>query len=241
MYKTCVQALATAFVFAVCFMVGTAGAADWEKLPGTAKDVGEGWIITADPSDPDRNIIQRWNGVAWENMPGTTVMPDGALRIGGTYLQPWVVDSNRSVYRWTGSDWELMLSGPVANDVGEGWIVNLSNDVQRWNGFSWDPMAAPVSVVAIGGTYLQPWVVDEEDNVHRWTGSVWESVPGAPASDASEGWAIGTGPGVTGGNTIWRWTGSEWQTIGGAAVRVGGTALDTWVVNAVDDIYRLQF
>ena len=167
MYKTCVQALTTAFVFAACLMVGTAGAADWETLPGTAKDVGEGWIISTESAGPHGNGIRRWNGSDWENMPGA------AVRIGGTYLQPWVVNSNGNIYRWTGSDWEF-VSGTTADDV-------------------------------------------------------------------SEGWTIGTGPGVPGGNTIRRWNGSDWQTIGGAAVRVGGTALDTWVVNDTDRIFRLQF
>ncbi len=219
-------------------MVGTAGAADWVHVPGTAKDVGEGWIITPDPSDPSQNVIQRWNGVGWENMPGATVTPEGANRIGGTYLQPWVADSNGSVYRWDGSDW-VLASGASAKDVGEGWIINQGNGIQRWDGSTWTAIAG--SAVAIGGTYLQPWVANVHGNVYRWTGTVWEHVPGVTASDVSEGWAIGNAPDGTGGDTVWRWTGSNWQTVGGMAEWIGGTALDVWVVNAGNQIARLQF
>ena len=238
MYNTCVQGLATAFVSILCLMVGTAGAADCDKLPGTAEDVGEGWIISTESAGPHGNGIRRWNGLDWENMPGA------AVRIGGTYLQPWVVNSNGNIYRWTGSDWEWM-SGATADDVGEGWIISTEsagphgNGIRRWNGSDWENM--PGAAVAIGGTYLQPWVVNVNGNIYRWTGSDWEFVSGTTADDVGEGWAIGTGPGVAGGNTIWRWNGSGWETIGGAAVRIGGTALDAWVVNAAADIYRLQF
>ena len=93
----------------------------WRRMPGSATDVGDGWVIGTDRRHGGYGIY-RWNGYDWGRVSG------GAVQIGGTYDQPWVVNNRGEQFFWNGYDWD---------EVGHGGH-RYSND--RWrNAFSgWD-------------------------------------------------------------------------------------------------------
>jgi hypothetical protein len=96
-------------------------------------------------------------------------MPGGAVRIGGTYSAPWIVNSSKQIFRWNGSAWDLVSGWAV--DAGDGWVIGHAqsgggNQIFRWNGRGWDLM--PGGAVAIGGTYSAPWIVNSSKQIFRW-------------------------------------------------------------------------
>ena len=85
-----------ALVLAVMLAVATpllAVAGSWDLVSGWAVDVGDGWVIGHAQSGGGNQIF-RWNGQGWDLMPG------GAVRIGGTYSSPWIVNSSKQIFRW---------------------------------------------------------------------------------------------------------------------------------------------
>ena len=70
----------------------------WRRMPGSATDVGDGWVIGTDHRSGGYGIY-RWTGRSWQRMPG------GAVRIGGTYDQPWVINDRGEQFFWGGYDW----------------------------------------------------------------------------------------------------------------------------------------
>jgi hypothetical protein len=71
---------------------------DWRRAPGTATDVGNGWVIGTDRRDGGYGIY-RWTGRGWQRAPGA------AVRIGGSYERPWVVNNRGERFTWNGYDW----------------------------------------------------------------------------------------------------------------------------------------
>ena len=74
-------------------------------LDGKATDVGLGangvlWAIGTDPV-PGGRTIHRWNGTAWDRIPGGAVRiavdPQGAA---------WIVNDAKTIFRWNGTTWE---------------------------------------------------------------------------------------------------------------------------------------
>lgn len=70
----------------------------WQLAPGTARAVGDGWVLGNDRAQGGYRIY-RWNGHDWSRMPGA------ATRIGGSYQAPWVINDRGVRYEWTGRDW----------------------------------------------------------------------------------------------------------------------------------------
>lgn len=70
----------------------------WHRAPGSARVVADGWVIGTDRVDGGYGIY-RWNGRNWQHMPGA------AIRIGGTYANPWVVNDRGERFSWNGFDW----------------------------------------------------------------------------------------------------------------------------------------
>ena len=77
---------------------------DWRRMPGSATDVGDGWVIGTDRRSGGYGIY-RWNGRGWGRVAG------GAVRIGGTYDQPWVVNNRGERFYWNGYDWDEARGG----------------------------------------------------------------------------------------------------------------------------------
>lgn len=77
---------------------------NWRRMPGSATDVGDGWVIGTDRRRGGYGIY-RWNGRDWSRVSG------GAVRIGGTYARPWVINNQGEKYYWNGYDWERSWGG----------------------------------------------------------------------------------------------------------------------------------
>lgn len=76
----------------------------WRQVEGTAMAVGDGWVIGTDRR-PGGFGIYRWNGYRFERMPGA------AVRIGGSYAYPWVINDRGQRFEWTGYDWQPIGGG----------------------------------------------------------------------------------------------------------------------------------
>ena len=71
---------------------------EWRRMPGSATDVGDGWVIGTDRRNGGYGIY-RWDGRTWHRMPGAGV------RIGGSFDNPWVVNDRGERFSWTGYGW----------------------------------------------------------------------------------------------------------------------------------------
>ncbi len=133
----------------------------WKKLPGSAKDVGDGWVIGT-KVEQEGYAIYRWTGSTWQKIPGS------AVRIGGNSSNPWIVNNEDSIFQWNGSKW-IPFPGS-AKDVGDGWVIGTKVEqegyaIYRWTGSTWQKI--PGSAVHIGGNSSNPWVVNNEDSIYR--------------------------------------------------------------------------
>lgn len=71
----------------------------WRRMPGSATDVGDGWVIGTDRRSGGYGIY-RWTGRDWQRVSG------GAVKIGGSYEQPWIINNRGKRYFWNGYDWD---------------------------------------------------------------------------------------------------------------------------------------
>ena len=74
------------------------GSGRWYVAPGAATALGDGWVLGNDWQRGGWGIY-RWNGRDWNRMPGA------AVRIGGSYRSPWVINDRGVRYEWNGNDW----------------------------------------------------------------------------------------------------------------------------------------
>ncbi|MDX1490849.1 MAG: hypothetical protein R3332_06150 [Pseudohongiellaceae bacterium] len=72
--------------------------ARWRRAPGSANEVGNGWVLGTDRGNGGYRIY-RWTGNGWRRAPGA------AVRIGGPYDRPWVVNDENEHFVWTGHSW----------------------------------------------------------------------------------------------------------------------------------------
>lgn len=222
-------AVVAAIVVGLSLGFQSAHATDWVSMPGSATDVGDRWVIGTERIGSDYGIW-RWTNGSWQQMPGH------AVRIGGTYNQPMVANSQGQIFQWSGSDWKAMPGS--ATDVGDGWVIGtdrIGSDygIWRWNNGSWQQM--PGHAVRIGGNYRQPLVVNSQGQIFQWSGSDWKAMPGS-ATDVGDGWVIGTER-IGGDYGIWRWSNGNWQQMPGHALHIGGTNKQPLVVNSQGQIF----
>ena len=69
------------------------------RVPGAAISIADGWVLGT-KRESGGYAIYRWNGRDWDQAPG------GAVEIGGSYNNPWVVNNRGQRYSWNGYDWE---------------------------------------------------------------------------------------------------------------------------------------
>ena len=94
----------------------------WQLAPGAATAIGDGWVLGTDRHRGGFGIY-RWNGRDWSRMPGT------AVRIGGSYQQPWVINELGVQYTWNGYDWRQQ---PVSRSYGrDNYERSFRQDDQR--------------------------------------------------------------------------------------------------------------
>jgi len=77
---------------------------NWRRMPGTATDVGDGWVIGTDRRSGGYGIY-RWSGRDWRRVPG------GAVKIGGSFAQPWIINNRGEQFFWNGYDWDEARRG----------------------------------------------------------------------------------------------------------------------------------
>jgi hypothetical protein len=85
----------------------------WQRAPGSARDVGDGWVIGTDRRNGGYGIY-RWNGRGWSRMPGSGV------DIGGSFNNPWVVNDRGERFSWTGYGWREESRGNGRGDRDRG-------------------------------------------------------------------------------------------------------------------------
>ncbi len=81
----------------------------WQRAPGAAVDVGDGWVIGTDRRSGGFGIY-RWSGRDWQRMPGA------AVEIGGSYHSPWVVNDRGERFEWNGRQWRAIRSFSRRNE-----------------------------------------------------------------------------------------------------------------------------
>lgn len=82
-----------------------------------------------------------------------TRLPGAAIEISAKGNELWVINSAQQIYRWNGSNWQLITGAAVrvgASPDGWTWVVTKDDEIFRWNKnkSDWDRM--PGALVQIG-------------------------------------------------------------------------------------------
>jgi hypothetical protein len=180
--------------------------------------------------------LARWNGSAWNPMPGTTtarglngsafavaIAPNGDAYVGGIFTYAGGVAAN-AIARWNGTSWSALGAGItiVTPRVGIGYVRALA--------------FAPNGDLYVGGSFNRAGSVAAA-GVARWNGSTWSALGsgvGGPSIPFVEALAVAPGgdvyvggnftnAGGTAANYVARWNGSSWSALGSG---VNGVAED---------------
>ncbi|MBD0426456.1 hypothetical protein [Aquisalinus flavus] len=131
----------------------------WQPRGGIqAQDVGDGWATTKS------GAVARWNNATskWDIIPNAA-----AVRVGGTYDNPWTVNENGRVYRWV-NNVQVEVKGLFASDVGDGWALNRTEKqrpgftIHRYNASTGQWETRSGGGLSIGGTYEDVLVLTED-------------------------------------------------------------------------------
>jgi hypothetical protein len=157
------------------------GTNNWDKIPGSAVRIdvdpkGNAWVINA------QGGIYRYNGSAWEQLPGSAKGGDIGIGNNGAV---WItgggnVGGGLQIYRWNGSNWTNVPGGALRIDVdpqGNPWVVNSSHNIFRGNGSSWQQMPGAANDIGIGADG-SVFVVGTDSGVYKWNGSNWTRMDG---------------------------------------------------------------
>ena len=208
----------------VCAGAALAQPLDWKQLPGTGNDIGVGangaaWLVGTNPV-PGGFGIYRWNGSAWDTMPG------GAVRIDvDPQGNPWVVNNTGAIYQWSYGTWKQVPG--LARDIGIGangavWVIGTNAEVGGYGIFRWAAIANTFE--KISGSALRidvdpagnAWVVNNKNEIFRYT---MTKVIGMslPAFVQVPGSALDIGIGADGSvfivgtdHGVYKWNGSSW-------------------------------
>jgi len=227
------------FVFGGSFS-GTA-LAQWENLPGKAKEIAAGgdstasvWVLGED------NSAYKWNenSFSWEDFGGS-----GDLIAVTNQGRPWVVN-NKQIYRLRGRTWQSMPGKATAIAAGGGtvWVLGENKTAYKWNdeSFSWEEYGGGADLISVDSNGI-PWVVNNKQ-IYRLRGRNWQSMPGKATAIAAGGgtvWVVGEN------GQVYQWNDQafEWMNKGGKASKI---AVDPngipWVIQdgTGTQIYRLR-
>jgi hypothetical protein len=197
----------------------------WDSVNSTWNPVsgGAGIRITVDASGNPwvvnkSNLIYKYNGSTWTQMPGT-----------GTDIG--ISSTNGSVYA---------INTTLVTSTGGYQVV-------KWNTTTsgWDVVPGGAGVrIAVDGSGM-PWVVNKSNLIFKYNGNTWTQLPGT-ATDIGIGadgtaYIVGTTlVSQTGGYRISKWNGSGWtDTASGAGVNIAVDWMGhPWATNASNLIYR---
>jgi hypothetical protein len=152
---------------------------------------------------------------------GSKVFSGGAVRItAGPGGNPWVVNSRNEIWRWTGSEWN-MLPGAAKDIGGNGngavWVIGMDSAPYRWDsdGQTWVKGSGAGVSIAVGPDG-NPWMTNSINSIWKYDGSAWVKMPGGGTdiAIAGDGTAYVVG---TGGSVFKMAAGSEaWVAVPGA-------------------------
>jgi|GEM_PF-4158362 len=207
----------------------------------TATDIADGWIISKVPERTGFTIMRQPETIeaAWVKIPGE------AVRIGGSYEEPWVMQKSGGVFRYADGGWEP-VPGKTAIDVGDGWIISNERlgknfKIYRYNRTTkaWDNISG--RAVKIGGTYDNPWVVQANGGVYEYING-WQHRPGITASDVGQGWAVApSAPGDTSPDIFqYKRSTNSWTEAVGPASAVGGVITRPMIVGTDGVVYDFR-
>lgn len=95
----------------------------WRRAPGSVFALADGWALGTDRRHGGYGIY-RWSGNGWIRMPGA------AVRIGGSYARPWVINDRGERFIWNGRDWRRD-GGAYRRDDRYRYERSFGNDVWR--------------------------------------------------------------------------------------------------------------
>jgi len=204
-------------------------------MPGNVRAVAVGadgsiWALGTVRAGPGGFSIYRWNGVtAWDLVPGAakrlSVGPDG---------NAWVVNQQRLIYQWDGSQWQPHAG--LAEDIGVGadgsvWALGVTPasfgnfTIYRMNrDGTWEQVSGAAVRIAVGpdGNAL---VVNRQGQLFRWTGTQWDPFPylfyDAEVGPDGSIWALSPNGDISpptatsfGSSTgVYLWNGVQWQAL----------------------------
>jgi len=224
--------------------LGLARAPSWQRMLGSASDIGVGadgsvWAIGTDERSGGFGIYQ-WLGDTWQRVQG------GALRIDvDPDGRPWIVNNSHSIYRWQDGDWVRM--GGNARDIGIGadgsvWVTSGGGtyryDEGEWVGVRGSGVRIDVDPNGV------PWVVDHTNDIHQLIAGRWIRRSGE-ARDIGIGgdgsvWIVGTSD-DEGRHGVYRWSGTDWNPVSGSLRQISvGPEGHPWAANSEGNIYRGQ-
>jgi Tectonin domain len=200
----------------------------WQSIPGAAgtriavDQQGTAWVVN------EQNNIFRWNGNAFEQIPGA------ARDIAAGGGQVWVIG--------------VQPVPPYGDAIFRSAVATPGNPWEQVDGAAGTRIAVDEQGIA--------WVVNEQNSIFRWNGSAFEQIPGAARDIGAAGGetcVIGVQSVPPYGDAIFRWTGATtgnpWQPLdNGAGAQIslsftpgvsGGSsgAVIAWAVNDQGNIY----
>lgn len=156
----------------------------WDQMPGTATDVGIGadgsvFIIgTEFATITGGNIIEKWNGSAWDKMPdcaGVRIAVD-------PHGTPWVVNKSNIVFQYGGTYLWNPITGIAGNDIGIGadgsvFVTGKDSTLATYNPPVYKLQGGSIwtQVPGISGTSIsvdpsgKPWYIDKQGILHKPT------------------------------------------------------------------------
>jgi len=182
---------------------------DWQIVPGGAVRIdvdpqGSPWVVNS-----FGNVL-RLGPSGWQSLPG--LVRDIGIGANGAVWAIGVTPTagGYMIYRWNGSDWDLIPGGAVSIDVdprGNPWVINDAGDLFRLERGAWQRVSRRAAAVTIAND-----------------GNVWmlgrQSVPG--------------------GYSVFRQGAeSRWDKVPGGAVALSAGPTP-WLVNSDGQIYRWQ-
>ena len=173
----------------------------------------------------------------WELLPGLATDIGVGSRGDAMVVGVDQVEGGHSLYRWVGSDWQIVPGGAVRLDVdpqGNPWVVNSAGQILRAGAAGWQQLPGLASDIGIGANG-SVWVVGVTPTpggftIHRWNGRDWDLVPGGAVridvDPRGNPWVVNDA-----GNILRRTTNGQWQRLPGSATAVtvatNGTA---WIL-----------
>jgi len=176
----------------------------WDPFPGGGVNVavdgsGNPWVTTAS------NSIYRWNGSAWDRLPGAArdiAAGGGKIFVVGNVPVP----GGFSIHRWNGSGWDRLPGGAVriaADDTGAPWLVNDQGKVYLWAGSRFEQVPGDARDIGAGGGEVYAIgtnAVLGGYGIYRWAGvgaRPWQNIPGGAVRVAADGqgkpWVVNDG------------------------------------------------